>query len=366
MSRKQTVSNINSNHQLVIGLGLLYAFVQLITATRIYALSIVDVLELSVTELIVDRVIGWIVGFAVIVLVVGFTRNIIQRGWPTSWVLSAHLVLLFPITFIWYYVFNKCALLACQLHGNCAQDESSLFPSYLLNMDRLIIMYILTVIVTYTYYYMRRDHDNQLRQSQMETKVLQARMKMLRSQLHPHFLFNTLNSVNSLMDIDVQKAQTMVVDLSDLLRKVLAWKDNQKVNLSEELALLKRYTDIEKIRFSDDLEVSWDIADDIGHLKVPGLLLQPLVENAIHHGFSPNHLHLDIHIKAFVENERLVLQVADNGQGFSKEDEQNIFKLGTGVQNTRERLVTLYQDDFNFTVKNKAQGVLSQISLPTN
>ncbi|MEZ4987752.1 MAG: histidine kinase [Saprospiraceae bacterium] len=135
--------------------------------------------------------------------------------------------------------------------------------AYLVNANTLVVMYMLSVAVSYTYDYMRRDNENKLQQSQLETQILQARMKMLRSQLHPHFLFNTLNSVNSLMDIDVSTARIMIVDLSDLLRKVLDWKDTPKIPLKDELDLLKRYVNIEKMRFSDDLTVHWDIDESL-------------------------------------------------------------------------------------------------------
>ena len=364
MPEQQNTSNNWSDKKLIIGLGILYAFIHFTTAVRVYALNFIDTLESSNSEIIRDRLIAWVIGFSFIILIVSFTKIIIQRGWSSARVVVAHLLLMLPITFVWYVIFIATALWACQIAGDCAQDDTDFLYGYLFNMDKLTLVYILAVVVTYTYYFMRRDSENKLQQSKMETLVLQARMKMLRSQLHPHFLFNTLNSVNSLMDIDVKKAQTMLVDLSDLLRKVLAWKDTQKVTLGEELSLLKRYVDIEKMRFSDDLDVSWSIDENLNHVKLPGLLMQPLVENAIHHGFSPNHLHLKIHIEALQQNNRLVLRVSDNGQGFPDSDSEAIFKTGTGLQNTHERLHTLYNTDFVFRVKNTNSGVVSEIILP--
>jgi len=366
MPDHQSTKKFWSENRLIIGLGVLYAFIHFTTAIRVYALNFIDTLETSTSEIIRDRIIAWMIGFCFIILIVSFTKNIIQRGWPSSWVVSAHLLLMLPITFVWYVFFIGAALWACQVMGDCEQNDRDYIYGYLFNMDKLTLVYILTVVVTYTYYLMRRDNENQLRQSQMSTMVLQARMKMLRSQLHPHFLFNTLNSINSLMDIDVKKAQTMLVDLSDLLRKVLAWKDTQKVTLEDELSLLKRYVDIEKMRFSEDLEVNWNIDENLYAVKVPGLLLQPLVENAIHHGFSSKHLHLTIHIEVLSENDRLILRVSDNGQGFSETNLPSVFSRGTGLQNTRERLQTLYNSDFTFIVKNTNLGVISEITLPIN
>ncbi|MEL7223202.1 MAG: histidine kinase, partial [Bacteroidota bacterium] len=291
-------------------------------------------------------------------------RSLLKKGMSNSRMILVHLLLIWPICFVWYAVFNKIALFACQIFGDCAQADDDLVYGFLLNANATTMVYLLTVAVAHTYYYVRRDNENQLRQSQMETNVLQARMKMLRSQLHPHFLFNTLNSVHSLMDIDISKAKVMVVDLADLLRKVLDWKDVQTVPLKEELALLQRYVDIEKIRFSEDLEVDWQIDERTLDMLVPTMLLQPLVENALHHGFSPDYMHLKIAISAERQNGHLLLRVSDDGQGFKEEEQIRIFEQGTGLQNTRARLATLYGKDFHFTVTNTYPGVCSEIALP--
>jgi len=365
MTINQHSKDLWSGKQLIIGLGVLYAFIQFTTAARVYALDYLDNLVTGAVEIVSDRLIGWLIGFCFIILIISFTKYIIQRGWSALRVVVSHLLLMIPITFVWYSIFINISIWVCDnIIGGCEQNETDIFYSYLLNMSHLTLIYILTVVVTYTYYYIRLDNENKLQQSQLETMVLQARMKMLRSQLHPHFLFNTLNSVNSLMDIDVKKAQSMVVDLSDLLRKVLAWKDTQTVPLREELALLKRYVNIEKIRFSEDLSVNWDVDNELDEVKVPGLLLQPLVENAIHHGFSSKHLHLEINIQVLKKENKLVLRVSDNGQGFAKGTSLSAFKQGTGLQNTRERLQTLYGVDFKFIVKNAKEGVISEITLP--
>lgn len=355
-----------SGKQLIIGIGVLYAFIQLTTLTRVYALNYLDNLNSPSSEMIRDRLLGTVVGITFIIAIISLTRYLLKRGVSSYRVIVTHVVLIGPVTFAWYFVFGRVALWFCQVFQDCQQFEDDLLYGYLLNANTLTLVYLLTVAVTYTYYYVRRDNENQLQQSQMQTKILQARMKMLRSQLHPHFLFNTLNSVNSLMDIDVKKAQVMIVDLADLLRKVLDWKDTQKVALKDELALLQRYVDIEKMRFSDDLSVSWEIDKAVSEIKVPGMLLQPLVENAIHHGFSAAHLHLNIGIEAKREAGHLLLRVSDDGQGFPIEDQKTIFEQGTGLQNTRERLQTMYGDSFRFTVYNTHPGVVSEVAIPIN
>jgi signal transduction histidine kinase len=350
---------------LLVGLAILYGFIHLVTLGRIYSLHIVDQLDISATEMIGDRLLGWTVGFAFILLIVWFTRQMLRRGWSVFSVLGVHLAVMLPLTYLWYVIFNRLSLWFCATFTeNCAQGDTDLFYGYLYNIDRFVMTYLLVLAVTYTYYYLRLDNQHRLSQSQLETKVLQAKMKMLRAQLHPHFLFNTLNSITSLVDFDQDRAKIMLVDLADLLRKVLDWKDSPKVSLGEELELLKRYVDIEKVRFSDDLQVSWSIDETLTRQPVPGMLLQPLVENAIHHGFARDFLDLHIHIEAQQERGQLILRVSDNGQGFPAQEADRIFEQGTGLQNTRERLRTLYGDQFQFTVRNTEPGVCCEIILP--
>lgn len=354
----------------MLGIGVLYVFVQLVTLGRVLYENALRDTNLPLSEALLERGIATLVGFSFIALIIYFTRSLLRRKWSARRIILLHLSLILPVTFLWYFVFFQATLLfvgpspPLVINGDEVTYWHELLFYYGNNSNTLVVIYMLAVAVMYTHDYARRDNENQLRQSQMETNVLQARMKMLHSQLHPHFLFNTLNSVNSLIDIDTEKAQTMVEDLADLLRKVLDWKDVQTVPLEAELDLLRRYVNIEKMRFSDDMTVLWDIADGLSHFQVPGMLLQPLVENAIHHGFSSEHLQITIRISALRDGDRLILRVSDDGGGFPASYEAHIFEKGTGLNNTYERLQTLYDDAFTFRVYNTYPGVVSELSIP--
>lgn len=352
--------------RVILGLTAVYVIIQITTLSRVYALNYLDNLNSPSSEIWRDRVLALLVGLSFIIGIVYLTRNMLRQGWPSFRVLVLNLLLMVPVTMLWYYLFSRTALWLCGVFQDCQQSEEDFLYGYLYNLNSLSLVYLLAVAVSYTYYYVRRADEHRLRESQLETKVLQARMKMLRSQLHPHFLFNTLNSINSLMDIDVPKAQAMIVDLAELLRKVLAWKDTQKVSLHDEIELLRHYVDIEKMRFSEDLNVEWSIATDTRQLPVPGLLLQPLVENAIHHGFSGDHMRINISIEAERQNGHLHLRVRDDGGGFPESEQDDIFEQGTGLQNTLERLRTLYGEDFAFKVYNTHPGVTSEVTIPIN
>jgi hypothetical protein len=235
---------------------------------------------------------------------------------------------------------------------------------YLLNFDKLFLLYLFTVSVTYTYYYIQRDSINKIQKSQIETQLLQTRLMMLKSQLHPHFLFNTLNSIASLADIDIKRAKKMIADLGDLLRFVLDAKDLQIVSLEDEVALLSKYMAIEKTRFAEDLEIEMDIEPAIEQASVPSMLLQPLVENSIQHGFSSEHPYLKIKIQLYQQEDQLIIVVQDNGKGFNEQDSKRIFNKGTGLQNTFERLKSIYGEQFAFFVENLRPGVRNRIEIP--
>jgi sensor histidine kinase YesM len=166
------------------------------------------------------------------------------------------------------------------------------------------------------------------------------------------------------MDIDVERAKIMIADLAELLRRVLDQKDVQIVPLSNELDLLEKYVNIEKTRFSDDLSVYWDIDESLLSKQVPSMILQPLVENAIRHGFSKKHLELSIIIRAYAQDGHLCLSVCDNGQGLKHAAGKDIFQRGMGLQNTRERLQSIYGDTFQFSVRDTQEGTCSLITLP--
>jgi LytS/YehU family sensor histidine kinase len=165
-------------------------------------------------------------------------------------------------------------------------------------------------------------------------------------QLHPHFLFNTLNTISVLMQEDVEAANRMLVRLSELLRLTLRNTDAHEVSLKQELEFLRGYLEIEQTRFQDRLRVRWQVAADTLDAQVPNLLLQPLVENAIRHGIAPRSTAGTIEIRAARRNGTIELQVRDDGAGLSGELKQN--NSGIGLANTQARLKQLYGDKHRF------------------
>jgi signal transduction histidine kinase len=218
-----------------------------------------------------------------------------------------------------------------------------------------LLVYWVIIAVWHALDYYRRYHERELRTSELEKRLAQAKLQALQMQLNPHFLFNTLHAISSLMHKDVEAADSMITRLSDLLRYALESSDEQEVPLRRELKFLESYLQIEQTRFGDRLRVRKDIAPDTLDVQVPNLVLQPLVENAIKHGIAPKATAGLIELSARQENGRLVLEVHDNGVGLP---EGGPPEDGVGLSNTRARLAHLYGEDHAFELRNAENGGL--------
>lgn len=203
--------------------------------------------------------------------------------------------------------------------------------------------------------YYREARERELRASQLETRLAQAQLDALRMQLHPHFLFNTLNSISVLMAEDVKAARRMLIGLSDLLRASLENGGTQEVSLKEELEFLKNYLEIERTRFHDRLTIRLDVDPAALSARVPNLILQPLVENAIRHGIAPRASAGLVEIRAQRENGMVQLQVRDNGPGLSSSAPEKLSD-GIGLSNTRARLEQLYGASHRFEISGADGG----------
>jgi len=173
--------------------------------------------------------------------------------------------------------------------------------------------------------------------AELHAQVTDARLNALRTQLNPHFLFNTLNAVSTLVDEDPPGARRMIARLSDLLRHTLGEGDDQEIPLARELEMLRRYLDIMEVRFQDKLEVSIETEASLDDALVPNLVLQPLVENAFRHGLALMQTVGRVAVRVVRDDGDLVLTVRDNGRGPAKEVHE-----GVGLTNTRARLTQLY------------------------
>jgi two-component sensor histidine kinase len=221
---------------------------------------------------------------------------------------------------------------------------------------------ILGSILSTQYY--RQFRDRELKATRLEGKLAQAQLQVLKMQLHPHFLFNTLNAISALLHKDAESADVMIARLGELLRTTLENVGTQEIPLRQELEFIQPYLEIEKARLGDRLQVEMHIDPEAMDAAVPNLVLQPIVENAIRHGIAPYTQKGRIDIRARRENGVLRMEVEDNGPGLSLEQQVN-FRPGVGITNTRARLQQLYGLDHEFEMKNgDARGLIVKLIIP--
>jgi hypothetical protein len=202
--------------------------------------------------------------------------------------------------------------------------------------------------------YYRKYQERGLKTAHLEARLARTHLQLLKTQLRPHFLLNTLNAVSALIHLDAEAAERALARLGDLLRLILEHDGIQEVPLEEELAFLQAYLEIEEIRFGPRLRVGMHVAPEARGASVPYLLLQPLVENAIRHGIAARDQAGHLAIRAGRANGVLRLQVEDDGPGLRAKPDT--LRQGVGLANTRARLQQLYGDDHRFELGNRPGG----------
>lgn len=224
---------------------------------------------------------------------------------------------------------------------------------------------ILLVAFTRSYYLQKKERQEEAerleqRTQSLEAQLTEARLEALRMQLNPHFLFNTLHAISTLVDRDPSGVRRMIARLSELLRHVLDEEAPQEVPLSQELDFLDDYLEIQSIRFQGGLDIEVDVPSEIQEAQVPNLILQPVVENALKHGASQVRGVGRIEIRGRREENRLILSIRDNGPGLPPSQED-----GLGLRNVRARLRELYGDEQALLLEPAPEGgTIATLKLP--
>jgi len=229
-----------------------------------------------------------------------------------------------------------------------------------------VLVYWSLVVLCQAIANFRSSQERERRAAELEASLASAKLQALRMQINPHFLFNTLNSIASLVYVNPRAADEMLGDLSELLRRSLDSMEAQEIPLAQELEFIGGYIRIEQKRFGERLRVELNVPNDLMNALVPALILQPLVENAIRHGIEPRRGPGLISIEAKKEGKHLRLLVRDDGRGRPSADSNATSeRRGIGLANTQARLQGLYGPDHRFTFQQaEPQGCLVDIYLP--
>jgi len=255
----------------------------------------------------------------------------------------------------WYVEWIRPRIFGPQFWGTSSQNF--LFYALLLGIAHLVLYY-------------RRYREREQAAEQLARGLTEARLQALKMQLQPHFLFNTLNAISALIPAEAKPARRMVARLGDLLRTTLEHEATQEVTLREELAFLEPYLEIEQARMEDRLTVVMNIAPETLDARVPHLILQPLVENAVRHGIAARIEPGTVEISASrgPDDRFLQLEIRNDGRGPNRNNERDLEaspRRGVGLTNIRSRLEQLYGGEHRFTLENQAGGgVLVRISIP--
>jgi LytS/YehU family sensor histidine kinase len=234
---------------------------------------------------------------------------------------------------------------------------------FLQNLDWSLMVYSTVVGLSYALTYYREAQARAVKEAQLETRLVEARLRTLEAELHPHFLFNTLHAISSLVHTNPDAADRMISRLSDLLRITFDRSGSPGVSLQEELEFLQKYLEIEQTRFHDRLTVRFDIDPDTLDAEVPRLILQPLVENAIKHGVSPKPGDGLVEIRSQRHGDKLWVEVSDNGVGLSANGRAKLHS-GVGLSNTRDRLDVLYGPAHSIEFSDGTTGLAVRLEIP--
>tara|TARA_R110000868_G_scaffold220257_3_gene471426 strand:+ start:29608 stop:30744 length:1137 start_codon:yes stop_codon:yes gene_type:complete len=355
----------NINFKLIGILSGLYAFFVLLYASK-NAYLIINSPTWSKTvnwyDFITGNIIDWVLVTIFMVFMVYTTKLLMNKKTKLIYIGIIHLFFSFVLgafTITISFVIESFT----QTLSMSEYSFNDYFISYIRLVDLHFLIYLSLVTIIYMYYYFKENQETLIQTAKLQEQLSDTKLKFLQSQMHPHFLFNTLNSIHSLMDIDIDKSKKTVVDLSSILRNVLDKKDENLIELQDELKILEKYVNINKMRFSDQLSFNIDIEDGLENVLIPNMILQPIVENSIKHGFDKEIISLEVFIRIHKKNDNLLITVGNTGKKLN-EDASDLFKKGTGLNNIKERLNTLYANNHTFNIYNKSDKVVTALSFP--
>ena len=345
----------------------LWTAIGLISTSQVYSYFRFENRPVSLRNLLLSEMPGWYLWGLLAPFIVMLAMRL--RPERNNW--FARILAVFAIGIIialGHTVFRAWCLWTAQSQSRGYPFVNTLvgvFASWF-QFELLTFLFIVTAGYLIDFYHKYKDRKTAA--SQLEKQLAQAQLQALRMQLHPHFLFNALHTVAVLVrKHEDQSAIRMLSGVSDLLRYVLDPNQKQEVSLAEEMEFVKRYLEIQQIRFQDRLQISMQIDPETLEAEVPSLILQPLVENAVQHGISQRSAAGLIELIVRRDVDRLSIRIRDDGPGLAP-DWSSETQSGVGLANTRARLKQTYGADYSFDLKNAEDqsggGAVSTLTIP--
>jgi two-component system LytT family sensor kinase len=361
LDRGSTTSKALLRPRLLFTIATVLALSSTIQSWRLQTLSSSDqpwALTLKLmAELMVLNTMYWYVPALLAPTIVAITARyrLGHTRWPTA--LGVHLASAFTFSLIHTAAMLITRAFLFPFGGRTMANVnwwSYLQRQYLTQLDWMLATYFSLVGLGHAIAYWHEAEARAVNAERLQTRLAEAQLQALQRQLQPHFLFNTLHTISSLMRSDVEAADVMIDRLSDLLRMSLR-SNAQEVSVKQEIEILQSYLAIEQTRFRDRLTVDIDVQPDVLDARVPHLLLQPLVENAVRHGIAPRARPGRIGIRVFRAGSQLHIAVRDSGDGMPPE-RLAAMNDGVGLGNTRARLVHLYGPAQHLAFTNLSEG----------
>lgn len=238
---------------------------------------------------------------------------------------------------------------------NGAGEKPVSVSEVIVNIFAVLLLVLFWNAIYFTFHFFQQSRRQEISNLELKASNRESELKNLRSQLNPHFLFNSLNSIRALVDTEPAKAKVSITTLSNLLRQSLILGKENLVSLESELDLAKNYLQLEKIRFEERLRVVWKLTPGLEHFEVPPFTLQMMVENAIKHGISNLKEGGTVEVAVYEDDAYIIVQVTNSGSL------EGVIDLGVGIQNIKQRLVLQYEAGAEFSLDDLNGSVIAKM-----
>ncbi len=267
---------------------------------------------------------------------------------------------------LWYFIDVFTSMLYWESSGVTAFFKKINIRMYLQNTFMIYVIYCGWTALYFGIKYWVEWQEEKKRSEEAFHLAQKAQFQMLRYQLNPHFLFNSLNSIKALVEEDKASAKQMITELSEFLRYSLKDKDIAFRPLKDELDALKLYLSIEKKRFEEKIQISYDIPEETFNKQILNFLIHPIIENAIKYGMKTTKLPLEINIRSYMENNFLAIEICNSGRWLEWGEAEGQHGTGTGLENVKKRLENTYLNDFRFEIDKEENSVCVKIAMKTD